>query len=36
MENNQKMKEMEEELSFYKRLVSTLPFSFTYSDPEIR
>ncbi|WP_066047960.1 two-component system sensor histidine kinase NtrB [Robertmurraya korlensis] len=34
MENNQKMKEMEEELSFYKRLVSTLPFSFTYSDPE--
>lgn len=36
---NHSIKEMEQlkkELSFYKRLVSSMPFSFTYTDPELR
>jgi signal transduction histidine kinase len=30
------MEQLKQELSFYKRFVSLLPFSFTYSDPELR
>jgi signal transduction histidine kinase len=35
---NHSMKEIDqlkEELSFYKRLVSSIPFSFTYTDPDL-
>ncbi|MFC0477908.1 PAS domain-containing protein [Robertmurraya beringensis] len=34
--NIKEMEQLKQELSFYKRFVSLLPFSFTYSDPELR
>ncbi len=34
--NLKEMEQLKQELSFYKRFVSLLPFSFTYSDPELR
>lgn len=34
--NLKEMEQLKQELSLYKRFVSTLPFSFTYTDPDLR